>query len=247
MRGRSTLTVSTVGADATAVAGEAQRLDFLAHAIAGRFDDERPGRELDVADLEGRLRALHRHVLQAIAQRDQVQRAVVLDDRDRTGAGDRARRSSTSAVSSVAAASRIDLSSIVLTSMLFAIAHRPRAVVVGGERGIGIGLLLEQRLGQRPVRLIQLDDVGAGGEGAFLDLDLRRWRDALRWPAGEAGSPRDRPASDRAGRRESRTRAAACRRRASPRSTTCGSSSRRPSAGTSTSARARSAGRSARS
>ena len=137
-------------------------------------------------------------VLQAVAQRDQVERAVVLDDRDRPGAGDGARRRH---VGGEQRRRRVE-DRLVLDRLdvdVVGHAHRPGAVVVGRERRIRIGLLLEQRLGQRPVRLVQLDDVGAGREGAFLDLDLRGGAMHFDGLHGAAGSRRDRPASDRAG------------------------------------------------
>ena len=47
--------------------------------------------------------------------------------------------------------------------------HRPRAVVVGPQVRIRVGLLLEQRLCEATVRLIEIDEIAAGRDGFFGD------------------------------------------------------------------------------
>ena len=138
MRGRSTSTVWTSeGADWTARAWRPSP-SISRRARFGRRDQQRAGGELTIADLERRFSRLGSACPSSDSARESVQRAVVRDDVTEPlahGAVRIARRPRvvTSSFSSVAAASRIVLSSIVLTSMLFAIPHRPRAVVVRGQ------------------------------------------------------------------------------------------------------------------
>ena len=53
-------------------------------------------------------------------------------------------------------------------------AHRPAAVVVGCQPGVRVDLFLEQVLREPPIRLVALDDVGAGRVGGAVDLELGR-------------------------------------------------------------------------
>jgi len=52
--------------------------------------------------------------------------------------------------------------------------HRPGTVVIGSKTRVGIGLLFEKCFRQRPIRLIQLDDVRARTVGRFTNLEPHR-------------------------------------------------------------------------
>ena len=167
---------------------QAKRLDLLAHAVGlrpARGDDEGAGGVLPAAHLEGRLRGLERHVRQPVAQRDQIQGAVVLHGDHAAGAGDGAPRLD---VGGQHLRRRIE-NGLVVNRPHLDIArqpHRPGAVVVGAQVLIRIGLLFEQGLGQPAVRLVQPHDVRPGWEWFPSQPWLPRSRDGLRWPAAAA-------------------------------------------------------------
>ena len=53
-------------------------------------------------------------------------------------------------------------------------AHGPAGVVIGAQIGVGEVLFFEQNFREAAVGLVALDHQGAGGEGAFFEIDVRR-------------------------------------------------------------------------
>ena len=80
-RGRSTACFLTFGRGGERDGLQAELLDFGLDARAGR-DQERAGGQVRIAGLDGLLDRFELQVLQAVAQRDQVVRAVVQDGGD---------------------------------------------------------------------------------------------------------------------------------------------------------------------
>ena len=151
--------------------GEAERLDRRPHLRRVARDDERAGREGDVPLLELLFRRLHLEILEAVAQRDHVVRAVVRDREQRAVAGHGAGERDLGHRRHGEVEHRLvtDFSYVGVAHH----PHRPRRIVVGPGDRIGVGLLLEQRLGEAAVRLVALDDVRPGGEGPLLQPYFR--------------------------------------------------------------------------
>ena len=151
--------------------GETERFDGRPQAGAVAGDDERPGGEHRVSLLELFFGRLHFQIFQAIAQRDHVVRSVVRHRERRSGAGYRARdRQHGHGIDGHVEQGLVrDLPHVCVTHQ----PYRPRRVVVRAKIRIGEHLLLEQNLGEPCVRLIALDDEGAGRERAFFQLHLR--------------------------------------------------------------------------
>ena len=130
------------------------------------------GRKLASRRREGGDRPAHRHVLQPVAQGDEVQGAGVLHRHDlaefaadaagggHVGGEELRRRGQRRLV-----VHRADLDVVGQ-------AHRPGAVVVGAQAGVGVGLLLEQRLGEPAVRLVQAHQIRPSGDLRVAGADV---------------------------------------------------------------------------
>ena len=130
-----------------------------------------PGGNSPAGVANGRAGAAHRQVLQPVAQRDQAQRPGVLDGDDRPAA---LQRPDGDHVGGEQLGRRGQDRGVVHGPDVEVVgqAHRPGAVVVGAEVGVGIGLLLEQRPGQSAIWLVESDQIGAGGDLRLVRADL---------------------------------------------------------------------------
>ena len=173
---------------------QSQRFDRRSHRRGIAADDERSGREGDAALLELLLDRLDLQLLEPVAQRDHVDSS--RSARRRTSSPRRRRcRRDVACCTGVSAEVEHRLVGDLLHLHVAHQPHRPRGIVVGAGDRVGIDLLLEQRLGEAAVRLIALDDVRAGREGAFLQLVTPRSRVPTSMPCmrsrlTSAGDPR---------------------------------------------------------
>ena len=136
-----------------------------------RRDEERTGGECCAAGGEGVFRDLDGDVFEAVAQRNEVGRAVI-------GHGvDGGCRQVLQSAFGREVIHRIDghiLHGFVRGGLDVGVghqAHGPRAVVVGVEIGIGIDLLAEQRFRKRAVGLVGFDNEGARRVIAVAQFD----------------------------------------------------------------------------
>ena len=132
--------------------GQPELLHLGPHARRIAVDDERSGREGDVALLELLLRRLNGQILQPVPQRDHVVRAVVRDGDGRSAAAQRAGQMNLGGLDRFDRQIEDFLVRDLLHLRMAHQPHRPRRVVVGAQVGIRVDLLLEQRLRQPTVR-----------------------------------------------------------------------------------------------